>query len=348
MPRVLIADDSATMRLALRRFLSAASLEVCGEAASGQQAVDLAAALKPDLITMDVMMPGLDGFQASQAILAKGPARIVIVSAAGEALQVDLSFRALQSGALDLVDKPESQDATGLQAWGLRLAARLVELAALPLESRLIPAGGKLRAQARLAPRKLRAFGIAASTGGPPALAELLKTLPPNLPFPVLIAQHIAPGFMPGLARWLQTQTALTLRVAQGGEEALPGEVWMPRDGGDLLWAPGGRLRVLPSAGGVCPNGDLLLRSLAQGLKSEVGAAVLTGMGQDGAEGLLAVKQAGGLTFAQEAASCVVDGMPAAAVALGAADQRLTPQEIGFCVMELGRLNQGAAAQGGM
>jgi two-component system chemotaxis response regulator CheB len=343
MPRVLIADDSATMRMALRRFLGAAGLELCGEAASGQQAVDLATSLQPDIITMDVMMPGLDGFQATQAILAKGPARIVIVSAAGEALQADLSFRALRCGALDLVDKPEAPDAPSLHAWGLRLAARLVELCALPLEARIVPASGKLRTRARLSPRKLRAFGIAASTGGPPALADLLKPLGAGLPFPVLIAQHIAPGFMPGLARWLQTQTALTVRLAEGGELPLPGEVWMPRDGADLQWAPGGRLRVLASPGGVCPSGDRLLASLAEQLGADAAAAVLTGMGQDGAEGLVAVKRAGGLTFAQDAASCVVDGMPAAAVALGGAEQRLTPLEIGFCVMELGRLNTGAA-----
>jgi two-component system chemotaxis response regulator CheB len=345
MPRVLIADDSATMRMALRRLLGLAGLEVCGEASSGQQAVDLAASLKPDLITMDVMMPGLDGFQATRAILAKGPARIVIVSAAGEALQADLSFRALQSGALDLVDKPDP--GANLQAWSLRLAARLVELVALPLEAGAVPAAGKLRTNTKgpLHKLRLRAFGIVASTGGPPALAELLKPLPAALPFPVLIAQHIAPGFMPGLVRWMQTQTALKLCMAEGGESPKPGEVWMPRDGADLQWGPGDRLRVTNNPGGVCPNGDLLLLSLAKHLGPESGGAVLTGMGQDGAEGLWSMKQAGALTFAQDPGSCVVDGMPAAAVARGGAQQRLTPQEIGFCVMELGRLDLNPSAQ---
>jgi two-component system chemotaxis response regulator CheB len=254
-------------------------------------------------------------------------------------LQADLSFRALYSGALDLVDKPEGVDAVGLQAWGLRLAARLIELAALPLGARLVPAAGKLRgpSKASTSKRRLKVFGIAASTGGPPALAELLKPLPADLAFPILIAQHIAPGFMPGLARWLQTQTSLKVRLAEGNEMPQAGEVWMPRDGADLRWGPGGRLKVTPNLGGVCPNGDLLLASLASLLGAEAGAAVLTGMGADGAEGLWAMKQAGAMTFAQDAASCVVDGMPAAAVARGGAEQRLTPQEIGFCVIELGR-----------
>lgn len=337
---VLIADDSATMRLALRRLLAGAGFEICAEAASGQQAVDLAKQLKPDLVTMDVMMPGLDGFQATQAILASGPARIVIVSAAGEALQADLSFRALQCGALDLVDKPE---AAALEAWGGRLAKRLLELAVLPAGARWMPSAGALPKK-RFAKRTLRAFGVASSTGGPPALAELLKPLPADLPFPILIAQHIAPGFMPGLARWLKTQTALDVRLAEGGESPLGGQVWMPRDGSDLTLGPGGRLRVMANPGGVCPNGDRLLSSMALELGAESGAAVLTGMGRDGAEGLLALKKAGGLTLAQDALSCVVDGMPAAAVALGAAEQRLNPQEIGFCVMELGRLQSGVSA----
>lgn len=342
--RLLIADDSVTMRMALRRLLAPLGFDICGEAASGKQAVELAAGLKPDLVTMDVMMPDLDGFQATQAILAQGPARIVIVSAAGEALQTNLSFRALQSGALDLVDKPEAGDALALQAWGLRLAARLMELAALPLGTRIATPSESIAPKRRWTGRKLRAFGIASSTGGPPALAELLKPLPRDLPFPILIAQHIAPGFMPGLARWLQTQTAMEVRLAEGGELPGNGQVWMPRDGADLMLSSNGRLRVLINAGGVCPNGDLLLSSLAKELGAEAGAAVLTGMGRDGAAGLLSMKKAGALTLAQDAATCVVDGMPAAAVELGATEQRLNPQEIGFCVMELGRLQLGSNA----
>ena len=337
--RILIADDSSTMRLVLRRLLGGAGFDVCGEAASGQEAVDLAQRLQPDLITMDVMMPGLDGFEASKAILAQGPARIIIVSAAGEALQTDLSFRALQCGALDVMDKPEAGGPNALQIWGLRLALRLTELVALPAGSRWMPSMSSQTApKKRWTKRTLRAFGIAASTGGPPALAELLKPLPQSLPFPILIAQHIAAGFVPGLARWLKTQTVLDVRVAEGGELPQGGQVWLPSDGSDLVVGPGGRLKLMANGGGVCPNADHLLNSMALELGAEAGAAVLTGMGQDGAEGLLAMKKAGALTLAQDSASCVVDGMPAAAVAKGAAEQRLNPQEIGFCVMELGRL----------
>lgn len=337
MASVLICDDSPTMRLALRRSLEAEGHSVVAEAASGEEAVQLAGRVQPEIITMDVMLPGMDGFMATQAILKAGPARIVIISAAGEALQTDLSFRALSAGALDLLDKPEAGKPGALAEWGKDLGMRLRALADLPLGSR--PAAMPRLGRPKVRHRELAAFGIVASTGGPPALAALLKDLRSGLRFPLLVAMHIAPGFTPGLGRWLSTQTGMKVAVAEGGELAAPGTVWLARDACDLLWHGDGRLRVSPSSGGVCPNGDRLLQSLATGLGPKAGAAVLTGMGRDGAEGLLALKLAGGLTLAQDSESCVVDGMPAAAVALGAAEQRLRPEEIGFCIAELGRPN---------
>jgi two-component system chemotaxis response regulator CheB len=334
MPTVLICDDSVTMRIALRRTMLMGGLAVVGEAATGEEAVALAKQLKPDLITMDVMLPDLDGFQATQAILANGPTRIVIVSAAGEALQADLSFRALQSGAMDLVEKPESGDAAQLQAWGKALAANLIALAALPIGQRPELAA---RPRPHVGARRIAIFAIAVSTGGPPALAKLMKGLSPSLSYPIVVVQHIAAGFTNGLANWLATQTPLKVKVAEGGELAAPGTIWLAKDRSDIVLHEGGRLRILPNLGGVCPNGDRLLSSVAERYGKEGAGAVLTGMGADGAQGLLAMKKAGALTFAQESSSCVVDGMPASAVALGAAEQRLTLEELNFVMAELGR-----------
>jgi two-component system chemotaxis response regulator CheB len=339
-PGVLICDDSATMRLALRRVLLGNGFVVAAEAANGEDAVALARRLKPDLITMDVMLPGVDGFEATKAILKDGPARIVMVSAAGEALQADLGFRALQSGALDLVDKPVVSDPGRLAAWGKEFCGNLKALASLPLGERRDAAAVNPKPKFSVTARSVAALGIVSSTGGPPALAALLGDVSPSLPFPILVAQHIAPGFTEGLARWLGTQTGLAVRVASGGETADPGTVWLAKDRNDLLWRAG-RLRVVPNDGGVCPNGDRLLASLAMELGPRAAGAVLTGMGSDGAEGLLRLRACGGLTFAQDAASCVVDGMPARAVALGATQQRLTLEELCFCVSELGRRTGG-------
>lgn len=332
MPSVLICDDSATMRLALRRFLSANGLTVLADAANGEDAVAQAKRLKPDLVTMDVMLPGMDGFKSTQAILKDGPARIVIVSAAGEALQTDLGFRALQCGALDLIEKPDPMNPAGLALWGKSLSETLLALAQLPLGER--PAAG-IRPRPNVLHRRISAFGIASSTGGPPALGNLFKDLPPSLPFPILVAQHIAPGFTDGLVRWLGTQTKLKVRVAQGGETPEAGTIYLSLDRHDLLWNAG-KLKTVPTTGGVCPCGDRLLESMGV-LGRQVGGAVLTGMGADGAYGLFKMKESGGLTYAQDAASCVVDGMPAAAVARGATDQRLTLEELCFCITELGR-----------
>ncbi|HXB97010.1 MAG TPA: chemotaxis protein CheB [bacterium] len=336
-PSVLVCDDSPTMRLALRRTLTQGGVAVTGEAATGQEAVAMARSLKPDLISMDVMLPDLDGFQATRAILADGPARIVMVSAAGEALQTDLSFRALQCGALDLVEKPEAGEPDGLASWGRALAERLVLLAALPLGLRAPAGASTLPRRPFQSPHRVAAFGIAVSTGGPPALAQLLKGLDPGLSYPVLVAQHIAPGFAPGLARWLAGQTRLPVRLAAGGEIPAPGVVWLAADRTDLVLTGDGRLGASPNAQGLCPNGDRLLASLASLLGRNCAGAVLTGMGADGAQGLLAMKRAGALTFAQDSASCVVDGMPAAAVAAGGTELRLSLEELGFVMAELGR-----------
>jgi two-component system chemotaxis response regulator CheB len=334
-PTVLVCDDSVTMRVALRRTLLQGGVAVLGEAATGHEAVELAKRLKPDLITMDVMLPDLDGFQATQAILADGPARIVMVSAAGEALQADLSFRALQCGALDLVEKPEAWDPDSLGVWGKALAERLLLLGALPLGRRAPTSTPTHRPP--LGRRRVAAFGIAVSTGGPPALAQLLRNLAPGLRYPVLVAQHIAPGFAPGLARWLATQTKLEVRLAEGGETPAPGVVWLAKDRTDLVVADNGRLAAVLNPNGLCPNGDRLLGSLAAQYGRDCAGAVLTGMGADGARGLLAMKKAGALTFAQDGPSCVVDGMPAEAAALGGTDQRLSLEELGFVMAELGR-----------
>jgi len=336
-PTVLVCDDSTTMRLALRRTLALGGLEVAGEAATGREAVDLAQRLKPDLISMDVMLPDLDGFQATRAILAGGPARIVMVSAAGEALQTDLSFRALQCGAMDLVEKPDTADPGVLAQWGRALAERLASLASLPLGRPAPASPSPLPRRPFRARHKVAAFGIAVSTGGPPALAQLLKGLKPGLSYPVLVAQHIAPGFTPGLARWLAGQTQLDVRLAEGGEIPAPGVVWLAKDRTDLVLAGDGSLTTPANPAGLCPNGDRLLGSLASHLGANSAGAVLTGMGADGAQGLLAMKRAGALTFAQDHASCVVDGMPAAAVAAGGTEQRLNLEELGFVMAELGR-----------
>jgi two-component system chemotaxis response regulator CheB len=326
--RVLTADDSATMRTALTQLLGQdEGIEIIGSAKDGQEAVAMAESLAPDLLTMDVMMPGMDGLEATRAIMSKRPCRILVVSSISENTQVDLSFQALEAGALDLLQKPEVTSLEALQSWGDLLRKKIHALASLPFD-----AGKTWKLAAQIGKKKasveaIRYFALVASTGGPPLLADLLNSL--STPsYSILIAQHIASGFTGGLRRWLKSRTVMEVAIASPGEIARPGWVYLAPDGRDLLIGSGNRFETPLSPGGVCPCGDRLLSSLAAQVPGLTAAAVLTGMGSDGAKGLLALRQRGGLTFAQDESSSVVYGMPKEAFALGGASRKLTPSEL--------------------
>jgi two-component system chemotaxis response regulator CheB len=177
--------------------------------------------------------------------------------------------------------------------------------------------------------------GIAASTGGPPALAHVLGSLPRDLPVPLLFAQHIASGFTAGLVRWFGSVSTLRVGIAEDGDLPQPGRVYLPPDGCDLEVDREGHLRIPPSMGLHCPSGNKLLASLARTFGSRAAGFVLTGMGDDGAHGLLELKRAGGATYAQDEQSSVVFGMPQAAEACGATRGLLALESIGPAIVEL-------------
>ena len=316
--RVLVVDDSPTMANTLTALLTEEPrIEVVGRAADGNRAVQLARLLRPDVITMDLLLPGLDGPAAIGHIMSQAPARILVVSAVAEQRGVDLGFQAMSAGALELIGKPNVTNAEELRRWGRDLAHSVCLMAEVPVISRRprvvapppMPSG-----------TRVDVFGIVASTGGPPALAEVLSKLPRDLPVPMLVAQHITVGFTQGMVRWLSQVCELNVLMARDGERLEPGRVYFPLDGHDLLVDSAGMARLQRSQGGPCPNGDVLLQSMAAAYGRRCGGGVLTGMGEDGARGLLAIRIAGGVTFAQDEASSVVYGMPRAAVELKATD----------------------------
>jgi two-component system chemotaxis response regulator CheB len=317
--RVLVVDDSPTMANTLTALLTEEPrIEVVGRAGDGNRAVQLARLLRPDVITMDLLLPGLDGPAAIAAIMSQAPARILVVSAVAEQRGVDLGFQAMSAGALELIGKPNVTNAEELRKWGRELAHSVCLMAEVPVISR--------RSRAGVTPppptgARVDVFGVVASTGGPPALADLLARLPRDFPVPLLIAQHITVGFTQGMVRWLSQVTPLSVEVAREGERLEPGKVYFPLDGHDLAVDAGGLARLQRSKGGPCPSGDVLLTSLAAVFGRRSGGVVLTGMGEDGARGLLAIRNAGGVTFAQDEASSVVYGMPRAALELKAVDQ---------------------------
>lgn len=324
--RVLIADDSPTVRAALVDLLTRdGRFTVVGEAADGQQAVDLAIALRPDLVTMDVLMPGLDGLGATEAIMSRAPTRVVVVASVAEAHPADLSMRAIGKGALEVVAKPQRAD-EGLDDFGRRVCEALRLLSEVPVVTRR---PGRTRPLSPRGPGLTEVVGVVASTGGPPALDLLLRSLGRALPVPVLVAQHMTAGFTAGLRRWLAEAGPMLVEVARPGGLCRPGVVYLAPDGCHLEVDAEGLLRTPVATGvGAQPSGDRLLSSLALAWGSRAAGVVLTGMGEDGARGLLALRRLGGRTAAQDEASSVVYGMPAAALTHGGVETVLPLDEV--------------------
>jgi len=315
--RVLIADDSATMCTVLSSLLAQyPDIDLVGCARDGEQAVEMAVALLPHVITMDVQMPRMNGLEAIQRIMEMAPSRILAVCSVKEG-EVDLSFRAMAAGALELVAKPEAGPRYDLAAWGQKLVESIRLMAEVPVVRRR-NASTQARASVVRSGRVVEAIAIAASTGGPQALVTILEALPTTMPVPILIAQHMAPGFVSGFARWLSQVTPMSVTMPRPGDVCRPGHVYLPPDGHDLTVARGGVLAVTPSSEMHCPSADRLLTSLARAYGARGAGLVLTGMGDDGARGLLAIHEANGTTLAQDEESSVVYGMPRAAVEMGA------------------------------
>lgn len=328
--RVLIADDSTTIRRAFSALLAEeAGIEVVGEAVDGMDAVEKASRLAPDVITMDVRMPGMDGLDAIERIMESSPCRILVVSSVADDRSLDLSFLAMSRGALEVIAKPSGN--ADLRAFGRRLGESIRLMSEVPVVRRR---GRSTRTTESAITARVDAWGIAASTGGPPVLASILAEMPADLRVPVFIAQHMAEGFGAGLVRWLDGETPLRVVIASDGLSAQKGTVYLAPDGRDLVVQRDGRIETPRSPGGHCPSGDRLLRSLSTSYASRAGGVVLTGMGEDGARGLLAIRAVGGLTFAQDEASSVVFGMPRAARDLDATRELLPPLAIARAIVE--------------
>jgi two-component system chemotaxis response regulator CheB len=318
--RVLVCEDSKTFAAALVRTLErGGEIEVIGVAATAEAAIADLSRLAPDLVTMDVELPGMSGLEAVEEIMSARPTPILIVSShirtGGE-----LAVAALASGAIDAIAKSELplRDPDGADAVAFRRRVKLLAGARVVRHPRARLDG---RATAPSPPvARDSVIGICASTGGPHALATLLAGLPADFGVPILVVQHIGVGFSEGLARWLDSIVPLPVRLAEHGTRALGGVTVAP-DGADLVLAAGGVLRLdcTPSTRAHRPSGDVLLRSIASWARSAATGVVLTGMGRDGADGLVAVREAGGVTIAQDEATSALYGMPREAAERGAA-----------------------------
>jgi two-component system chemotaxis response regulator CheB len=330
---VLVVDDSATMRELVKECVRATpGFRVVGEARDGLDGLARMHALDPDIVTLDIHMPALDGLQALGYIMSESPRPVVVLSGLGATSGGALAVRALELGAVDVVAKPSSADATGVAELRARLAAALRAAAHADVETSVRRVG--LLARPPIAPEAgvriargetSRVVAIASSTGGPRALAEVIPRLPASLGAAVLVAQHIPAGFSASLAARLDGMSALRVREALDGEPVLDDHVYLAPGGRHLVVRrDGDSLRLAldeaPPRHGVRPSADALFESVAEACGPAAVGVVLTGMGRDGAEGLRRMRERGGRAVVQDSETSVVRGMPEAARRAAGAD----------------------------
>lgn len=339
--RVLVVEDSTTVRRHLCGVLGTdPQIQVIGEAADGKQAIHLCETLRPDVVTMDMMLPVMTGLGATEYIMAHCPTPILIVSSSTNRGELFKTYEALAAGAVDVLEKPMGNEPDG--EWErnflatVKLVARVrpvthvrARLAHLAQPRPTARAGVPISSQA---PRRCQIVAIGASTGGPSAILDVLRSLPPDFSVPLAVVLHISAPFAATFAEWLDGQTPFHVSAAVDGQlvSATAGRVTMAPP--DLhLVVRGGRFRLTrdPERHSCRPAVDSLFESLAVEYRAATAACLLTGMGRDGAAGLLAIRRAGGLTIAQDESSSVVYGMPREAALLGSAERVLPLAEIG-------------------
>ncbi|HET9450838.1 MAG TPA: chemotaxis-specific protein-glutamate methyltransferase CheB, partial [Aggregicoccus sp.] len=339
--RVLVVDDSLICRQLISEVLRLdPDIEIAGTAANGSEALARLAVLKPDVVTMDVDMPVMDGLTAVEHIMAERPTPILLLTGDPRYQAPELTYRALELGALALQIKP-SIDAEP-EAWNLAREVKLLASVKVirHVRGKVRGAGGAgLSSEPQVAPDGLGVVAVAASTGGPQVLHRMVSGLPADFPVPIVVVQHINAAFADSLAGWMRNSSKLKVRLAQDGEQLLPGHVLIAPPGQHLTIPYRGRVALQKGLerDGHMPSGTVLLESAARAYGRRALGLILTGMGADGAEGMLAIKRAGGITLGQSEESCVVYGMPAAAVKLKAVDHLIHADEVAATLVRLAR-----------
>ncbi len=319
--RVLVVDDSAVMRKLLSDILEGApEIKVVGTARNGTDALDKVHTLRPDVVTMDIEMPKMDGLTALQHILAEHPLPVIMVSAMDKR-QADITMKALDLGAVDFISKTSGTLSLDVEKTSSTLISKVRMAAKVKVPK---------KKEIRVAPISFPKFRprkgdwlvtIGASTGGPKAIPEVLSRLPRDLPAAILIVQHMPEGFTKSFAERLNWYTSLEVREAKNGDELQPGIALVAP--GDMHMEVDGKKAILtkdPPVNNVRPSADVLMKAAARSYGSKCIGVLLTGMGQDGAEGMRDIKIHGGKTIAQNKESCVVFGMPKAAIDLRIVD----------------------------
>lgn len=349
MVKVLLVDDSPTIIEVMKLVLAGdKEIEIIGTARNGKQALEMVHELSPNIVLMDLSMPVMDGVEATRRIMEEKPTPIIIVSAHADGAEAKACFEASENGALAVIPKPPSIAGPDFGRYQRDLISNTKGLsrvrpvprrrvngyggktdkpytpAPVPTVSRVVQKQIQVEPTRRQTRLRREIVGIACSTGGPMALKTILAALPSDFPLPIVVVQHISKGFLQGMVNWIQAFTSLTVSVAKDGQVLEAGHVYMAPDNfqttvirrGDCLIC---RLVDEPQSAGFKPSGNALLESLARCCGEMAIGVVLTGMGRDGVEGLGEMRRRNGLTVAEHEESCVVYGMPKAAIEAGAA-----------------------------
>ena len=340
--RVLIVEDSPIALTILKRILdSSPDIEIVGTASTGQEGLALIPTSQPDVICTDFFMPKMNGLEFTAQVMVDYPRPILVVSASVQEDDTHRIFQLLEAGAVDILPKPKA----GLDAENMLLKQALINkvriLSGVKVFKKKQPSANRqIRRQTSVSAsvhNNHKILAVGASTGGPLALQNLFNNLPRHFPLPIVCVQHISQGFLQGLLDWLGATSKLSIRIALAGERPEPGTIYFPPERQHLTLDHRGRFvysQAIPGDGH-CPSVTTLFSSVAQVYGRKAIGVLLSGMGRDGADGMKAIADAGGMTIAQDEATSVVFGMPKEAIALGAASQVLPMDAIAPAVLQL-------------
>lgn len=340
--KVLLIDDSPIVLNILKRILDSSSeVMVIGTAKNGMEGLEQVRFLNPDVICTDLMMPVMDGLEFTKQLMETNPKPILVVSAALQGENETNVFQLLEAGALDVFPKPSGGTEKEYDQIRDRLVSKIRVIKSIPVYKKIKKTNLADTASFQAIPKQTKStikfLAIGASTGGPNAIQQVIGHLPKDLPVPVLCVQHISDGFIESLVSWLGQNTKLRVKIMQEGEIPVSGTVYFPQNLKHMIIGYDGKLQVStePPFNGHCPSVNVMFKSLAKYSGDKTLAVLLTGMGDDGATGLLTIKHMGGKTIGEAESTCVVYGMPKVAKEIGALDIQLPVDKIASHILGL-------------
>jgi len=343
--KVLIVDDSPSVLDLISYILNSdPQIEVIGTALTGKRALEFLKNNKPDIITMDMAMPEMDGLEATQTIMETNTIPIIIVSASWSPSEVSDTYRALEAGAISIMEKPRGIGHPDHN----KMAIELINAVKTMSEIKVVRRWAKRKmekeepltgiSEKEYEKSDIRIIAIGASTGGPPVIHDILSQIPKNLSIPILLVQHIARGFLEGFKDWLVKSTGFPVSIAVDMEKIIPGHCYIAPNDYQMGVTANGTIELSnsdPAVTILCPSVSFLFQSIAETYGRNAIGILLTGMGKDGARELKMMRDKGAITIAQDESSSVIYGMPGKAVEIGAAKYILSPEQIAETIIKL-------------